>query len=683
MAVIIRFAKFALLFALVGASAAWAKDKPLTTAECLACHNDSSLTKEVSGKQVSLYVKEEAYKASMHGMMFQCVDCHKDIKAFPHEPAPAKVSCGSCHGDAQKAYDAGFHAKARKEGDKNAATCADCHGSAHELLPAGDPNSRVNHANIAKTCGACHGQRFVMEGSGHSAAPFFSYQEGVHGRAVAAGSTKAAVCTDCHGAHQILSAGNPKSPIFKFNVPATCGKCHEPVQQVFMASIHGEAVERGNWQAPVCTDCHGIHLIKPHIDPTSSVAAQQLAKTTCGRCHEGVRLSQEFGIAGRRTTTYMSSYHGMASQLGSTVVANCASCHGVHNILPSSDPRSTISKAHLVETCGKCHPGATENFTKGKIHIDVPLSADIGSTAVRWVRRFYLWMIVVVIGGMLLHNFLVWRKKAVEKRHAQRRLVVRMQKAQRYQHLLLLSSFIVLVLTGFALKYPDSWFASLLLIRESTRSLVHRIAGVVLIAVSLFHLVYVMVDRNGRKLFKDLLPAPKDAWDVFGALRYYLGFSHERPQFARFHYGEKMEYWALVWGMFVMGATGLALWFKVQMGHLGPRWMLDIATAVHFYEAVLATLAIVVWHFYEVIFDPDVYPMNWAWYDGRMSIELYAEEHGADGETIAEAVAAESGNGGEPAEKHAAAAAAVPAGKWREEEHHVNVEPPRDPKKWW
>ena len=132
--------------------------------------------------------------------------------------------------------------------------------------------------------------------------------------------------------------------------------------------------------------------------------------------------------------------------------------------------------------------GGHENFTKGKIHIDVPLSADIGSTVVRWVRRFYLGMIVAVIGGMLLHNFLVWRRKAIEKKHAQRRLVVRMQPLQRYQHLVLLSSFIVLVVTGFALKYPDSWFASLLLIHENARSVIHRVAGVLLIAVSFFHI---------------------------------------------------------------------------------------------------------------------------------------------------------------------------------------------------
>ncbi|MFB3917397.1 MAG: cytochrome b/b6 domain-containing protein [Terriglobales bacterium] len=620
----------------------------MTTEECLACHNEPSLSKDVNGKQVSLYVKEDTFKASMHGAMFQCTDCHKDIKAFPHEPAPAKVNCGTCHEEAQKQYNAGFHAKAISKGDTLAATCADCHGSPHELLPAADPKSKVHHTNIPKTCGTCHGQKFVMEGSGHSAQPFFGYQEGVHGRAVAAGSEKAAVCTDCHGTHEILNAGNPKSPIFKFNVPQTCAKCHNNVKTVFMASIHGQSLERGNWQAPVCTDCHGIHLIKPHVDPTSSVAAQQMAHTACGRCHDGVRLAQEFGVPGRRTTTYLSSYHGMASQGGLTIAANCASCHGVHNILPSSDPRSTINKANLVETCGKCHPGATENFTKGKVHIDVPLSADIGSTAVRWIRWFYIGMISVVICGMLLHNFLIWRKKAVEKRKSQRRLVVRMQKAQRYQHLTLLISFILLVLTGFALKYPDSWFAWFLPIHEKVRSVLHRIAGAVLIGVSLFHIGYVAINRDGRKLFKDLMPAPKDAWDIVGTMRYYLGLSHEKPQYARFHYGEKMEYWALVWGMFVMGFTGLALWFKVEMTHLAPRWVLDIATAIHFYEAILATLAILVWHFYEVILDPDVYPMNWAWYDGRMDVELYAEEHGADTETITKAVedaAREKGNG--------------------------------------
>src|SRR5678815_2914735 len=234
--------------------------------------------------------------------------------------------------------------------------------------------------------------------------PYLSYQQSVHGRAVAAGSEKAAVCTDCHGSHEILQASDPKSSIFKFNVPQTCAKCHNDVKQEFMQSIHGQAVARGNGQAPVCTDCHGIHSIKAHLDPSSSVSAQNLAKTTCARCHEGVRLADEFGVEGGRATTYLASYHGLASKLGSKVVANCASCHGVHNILPSTDARSKINRANLVETCGQCHPGVTEKFALGKVHVNAPLSADAGSVAVRWIRKFYLGMIFAVIGAMLLHN---------------------------------------------------------------------------------------------------------------------------------------------------------------------------------------------------------------------------------------------------------------------------------------
>ena len=624
------------------AMSAFAGNKPAptpkpTNEECLACHNDSTLTADVNGKSVSRYVNADNFKNSIHGGIFACVDCHTDVKTSPHENTPAKISCATCHANEQAAYDRSFHAKAIRSGDAKAATCVDCHGSPHELLPASDPKSPVNHANIPATCGACHGQKFVMEASGHSAQPFISYQQSVHGKAVAAGSEKAAVCTDCHGTHEILQADDSKSPIFKFNVPQTCAKCHQPVEQEFMQSIHGQAVARGNWQAPVCTDCHGIHSIKAHIDPNSSVSAQNLARVTCARCHEGVRLSQEFGVEGRRATTYLASYHGLASELGSTVVANCASCHGVHNILPSSDARSTISRANLVKTCGQCHPGVTEKFALAKVHVDAPLSADVGSVAVRWIRKLYIGLILAVIGGMVLHNLLIWRKKAILRRDAQLRTVTRMTSNQRLQHVILFSSFIVLVITGFALKYPDSWFATLLGMSEKVRGITHRVAGVVLIGMGVYHLVYAFLTRDGRRLMLDFLPAPKDATDVWDAMRYYLGLSDRKPEFARFNYAEKAEYWALVWGVIVMATTGIMLWAKMSVGHLLPRWWLDVATAIHFYEAVLASLAILVWHFYQVFLDPDVYPMNWAWWDGKMSFEHYHEEHGLDSETLLQA----------------------------------------------
>jgi cytochrome b subunit of formate dehydrogenase len=276
----------------------------------------------------------------------------------------------------------------------------------------------------------------------------------------------------------------------------------------------------------------------------------------------------------------------------------------------------------------------TEKFTAAKVHVDAPLSADIGSKAVRWIRKFYLGMIFAVIGGMLLHNFIIWRSKLLARRKEENRFVTRMPLRFRWQHAALLTSFFILVLTGFALKFPDSWFASMLSLGERMRQLLHRMAAVVLISVSVYHAFDVLFTREGRRLVFDLFPTLDDIRGAWQNLSYYLGISKQKPEFPRFNYAEKAEYWALVWGMFVMAGTGIMLWAKVSVGNHLPRWWLDIATAIHFYEAILATLAIVVWHFYQVFLDPDVYPMNWAWWDGKMTVHHYREEHGLDHATL-------------------------------------------------
>lgn len=687
---------------------AWCLTAAASDQDCLACHGDPGMKSE-SGR--SLHVDAARHKSSVHGDL-GCSTCHVGVKEYPHPKPMRRVSCAacheepvaqvpksahsilgkqacaSCHGTAHEVqraekimpqqcatcheesvhgYQLGVHAAARKTGDQQAPTCTACHGSPHKILAASDPQSPVHHGNIPATCATCHGQKFVMERTGHSAQPFYSYSESVHGRAIAAGSTKAAVCTDCHGVHEIRPASDERSSIFKFNVPATCAKCHSAVEQQFMQSIHGQAVSRGNGQAPVCTDCHGIHSIKSHFDPNSSVAAQNLARTTCARCHEGVRLSQEFGLEGRRSTTYLASYHGLASKLGSQIVANCASCHGVHNILPSSDPRSTIARGNLVRTCGQCHPGVTEKFALGKVHVDAPISADIGSVAVRWIRRFYLSMIFGVIGAMVLHNFIIWRRKVLSIRDAYPRTVTRMTKSQRWQHLTLLISFITLVITGFALKYPDSWLSMIPGMGETVRGIIHRIAGVTMIGAGVYHIFYTFLTRDGRKLVLDLFPEPKDATDVVAALRYYLGLGGAKPEFKRFTYAEKAEYWAVIWGIIVMAATGIMLWAKVSVSNLLPRWWLDVATAIHFYEAVLASLAIVVWHFYQVFLDPDTYPMNWAWWDGKMSLHHYREEHALDTETLLTAAQAQAGSDGPSSAKNGNGGGSAPQPGAREE----------------
>jgi len=624
------------LFLLGWALTARAEHKPKDE-DCLNCHSDKTLSTEANRQTTSLYVDAAKLRLSVHGGMFTCVDCHKDVKGLSHETPPKKIACADCHADAQEAYAHSTHAEAAKAGQAQAATCADCHGTAHEILAVGDGRSPVNHTNIPATCGRCHGQKFLMESSGVSAQPFISYQDSVHGRATEKGSTKAAVCTDCHGSHEIIPANFAKSPIYKFNVPATCGKCHADITKTFNESAHGQAIARGNSSSPVCTDCHGIHSIRSHHDPNSPVSEQNLSKDTCARCHEGVRLSSEFGVPGNRVSSYMDSYHGLASEGGSVVAANCSSCHGVHNILPSSDPRSTISRANLDATCGKCHKGVTQKFTLTPVHLaDGIHPNDIGSIATKWVRWIYLVLIAVVIGAMLLHNVIVWRSKALTRRRQQNPMMERMTANQRWQHLVLLVSFIVLVLTGFALKFPDSWISTALGMGEQLRSIVHRIAGVVLISAGIYHVFYLASTREGRRLVRDLAPEPKDLKDAVGAILYHLNLTKQRPRFGRFTYGEKVEYWALVWGTALMGATGIMIWAKVWVGNMLARWWVDVATAVHYYEAILATLAIVVWHFYQVIGDPDVYPMNWAWWDGKMPVDHYREEHELDTESLDE-----------------------------------------------
>ena len=599
---------------------------------CLTCHGDKTLSTEQNGKSISLYVDKNQFKRSIHGSMLACVDCHNDVKSLVHDKTPAKVACANCHAAAQSAYALSIHAKPAGTSPV-AATCVDCHGPAHGILAPGHPQSPVNHSNVPATCGQCHGQKFLMESNGVSAQPFISYQSSVHGRAVANGSMKAAVCTDCHGDHEILPANQAASPIYKFNVPATCGKCHIDVANTYNVSIHGQALAHGNEKSPDCTDCHGIHSIKSPSNPSSPVAQQNLSRDTCARCHEGVRLSQEFGVPANRVNSYFDSYHGLASQGGSIVAANCSSCHGVHDILPSSDPRSSINPAHLDATCGKCHQGVTAKFTQTRVHLEDgagPRTNDVDSLAVRWVRIVYTILILALIGAMFLHNAIIWRAKAVARRRLMNPMMTRMSVQQRWQHLLLLTSFIILVITGFALKFPESWFAHALGLGEHWRSIVHRVAGVVLIMAGIYHIFYLAAAHEGRKLLRDIAPRPQDAFDALGTMRYYLGLSNQKPKFGRFNYAEKAEYWALVWGTALMGLTGVMMWAKVTVGALLARWWIDVATAIHYYEAILATLAIIVWHFYQVFFDPDVYPMNWAWWDGKMPVSHYRHEHEGD-----------------------------------------------------
>ena len=224
-------------------------------------------------------------------------------------------------------------------------------------------------------------------------------------------------CTSCHGSHNLRSLIDPKSSIFRSNIPQTCGTCHPDITKQFTESIHGELAARGRSDSPTCTTCHGIHGIKAKIDPDSPVNEMRIAKTTCPQCHAAERISKEYTITTVQVKSYYDSFHGLSYLGGDTYSANCASCHGVHDIRPSSDPKSMIYKSNLQKTCGNCHPGASENFAKGKIHVVASIRGeDFGEKVVGWVRIVYIILIVMVIGGLTFFNFTDWLRKTIDKR---------------------------------------------------------------------------------------------------------------------------------------------------------------------------------------------------------------------------------------------------------------------------
>jgi cytochrome b subunit of formate dehydrogenase len=682
--------------------AAAAAGAPQGNADCLACHGDRAAVRARGG---SVHVDGAVFGQSVHGASgVACVDCHTDLAKttdFPHREHLKPVACAACHDAVGQAHP--FHpgiGRASKGEGKPETPCASCHGN-HDVAAVKDAAFRFAppkdsaacatcHREVAQhfaasehgkalarrepsapTCLACH-HNAVTAGSGlglaelkraqerlclschlknravrdraASTASFISaYESSVHGAALLAGNSRAPTCIDCHGAHDPRHGFDSSALVNKMRIPQLCARCHETESRLYRAGVHGMALQKGNKDAPACTDCHGEHNILSPKDPRSPVAARNVSARVCTPCHASVKLTEKWNLPRDRAQTFSDSYHGLAARGGSLEVANCASCHGAHDILPSSNPASSTHPANLARTCGAagCHPGANRRFGWGKVHV-------VGSSRVEpilyWIATIYVVAIVVVIGGMLFHNALDFLRKArrrlkirrgeIAEPPAGRALYLRMTVNERIQHAALALSFIVLVVTGFMLRYPEtSW---VVLVRRLSlrsfeyRSLLHRIAAAVLIGASLFHLGYVTLTARGRRLVADLWWRRRDIADVVGLIKHNAGLSPEPPRFERFSYIEKSEYWALVWGTAVMAATGLVMWFDNMFISIFSKLGYDVSRTIHFYEAWLASLAILVWHFYWVIFNPEAYPMNMSWITGRLSEREMEEEHPAE-----------------------------------------------------
>jgi len=371
-----------------------------SASDCLDCHADASLTREKGG---SVTVNPDTFTKSVHGRAgLACADCHHDLKGvkdYPH-PAPLQpAECAACHQSENQAYQKSIHGQSlAKTPTGDAATCASCHG-AHDILPPKDPESRLFRLNLPATCGKCHlNPAIANKNPSGSVAKVESYFTSIHGWALArAGLIISAVCTDCHGAHDIHRPADPLSKVARANIPKTCSQCHLGVYATYRSSIHGQKFADGNPDVPVCTNCHSEHKIQVSSNPDSSVNPTHVSQT-CSACHENVALNLKYGLPTGRLKSYQSSYHGISNKLGDVTVANCSSCHGWHDVLPSSDPRSSINPENLSQTCGKCHPQGERPWDIGKIHLSKRMEEH---WIPRLVRRLYLVLITGLMGGLL------------------------------------------------------------------------------------------------------------------------------------------------------------------------------------------------------------------------------------------------------------------------------------------
>jgi len=320
----------------------------MADADCLGCHENPNLRRARDG--LSLYVRASELVTSRHSKV-SCSQCHAEVNAShvrPCETITHEVDCSFCHDEIGRQYLSSKHGQLLTAKDPNAPSCKECHGG-HAVLGRQDPVSPTFSTNVPALCAKCHreGQKAGVRYTGRQHEIIEHYTESIHGKGLLkSGLTVTATCTSCHTAHHVLPRTDPESSINASHVPATCGQCHHGIQQQFDNSIHSARVAKSGKELPICSDCHTAHTIRR----TDLVAFRLDIMDKCGRCHQEI------------AKTYFDTYHGKVSRLGYAKTAKCYDCHGAHDVLPISDPRSHLSRANVAATCGKCHAGATRRF---------------------------------------------------------------------------------------------------------------------------------------------------------------------------------------------------------------------------------------------------------------------------------------------------------------------------------
>lgn len=581
----------------------------LDNTTCLTCHDGTQGKLEVpgaDGENRALHeIVPDKYGKSVHAKM-ECVACHTNItdNVSPHQKSAAKApDCAQCH---QALWD-----KAKQTGTTSA---------------------RPRLETVAKNIEA--------------------YKKSFHARPNLDNPTQPnAVCSECHNTHSFDVPVDKKSPQYaawRKEIPALCGEsCHDEQLETFAESVHGqEVLDKNNAKAPVCTSCHTNH----EITNTSLASFKLLNNEECGSCHKD------------RLKTYRDTYHGQVTKLGYAETAKCYDCHGSHGILSAKNPESMVHPDNRLETCRECHDGkkrplATAGFTTFGPHAH---SHDFEKYPQMWIAtKFMVALLIGVFAFFWLHSGL-WYYREWQDRKAhkavphvrteglsqdEKKFFQRFPVGWRIAHLAFALITMTLVLTGTAALFSHtSWAPVVAQALGGARglALIHRVAAALFIGIFFIHFIYVMQkllrDRNFRWFGPDsLVPNWKDLSDMVGMFKWFVG-KGEKPRFDRWTYFEKFDYWAVFWGVSIIGVSGLLLAFPTVTATYLPGWVFNVATVVHGEEAFLAAVFLFTVHFFNNHFRPDkLPPPDIVMFTGTQSLEEFRREHPAQYQRLVDA----------------------------------------------
>ncbi len=582
---------------IAGAATAQSGQELLSSKGCLGCHG-------IDEKKMGPALKQAA--AKYKGAEAKLIAALKEGKNHPIAVEATDAELSAMLQYLAAAPGSGAKPAAAAAAKPDNALCLGCHGNEGFEMPGADGKMRSLHVAQEKFAASVHGPR---------------------------------QCVDCHGKfaeiphpESVLRRDAAASAAWRLGIPDTCGTCHVKQRALYATSVHGkEVLENRNAFAAVCSDCHTMH----DVGRTQGDAARLVIASNCGSCHV------------ENYKSYTGTYHGKVNVLGYAYTAKCFDCHGSHAIQRVDHPASTVHPDNRLGTCQKCHANATAGFVTFEPHAT---SDDFDRYPHVWIATKSMIALLIGVFAFFWTHTALWFYREYRDRQARKArphvladesLQLQGKQYQRFgpiwrlAHLAFALSVMTLVLTGMAVFFAETAWAKVVIDAfgsPKVAAIVHRTAAALMLGIFFVHLVYLAIRfaRNWRtfKWFgpQSLVPNWQDLKDMIAMFKWFLGRG-PRPVFERWTYWEKFDYWAVFWGMAIIGGSGFMLAVPTLTASVLPGWVFNVATIVHGEEAVLAAVFLFTVHFFNNHFRPDKFPLDIVMFTGAVPLEEFRREH--------------------------------------------------------